>query len=341
RLERQGPLAVLTLDRPPANALNRDFFSEVGTVLPALAAVDVRGVVVTGTGRFFSAGLDLFEILTYRGAEASEFMARFDDGFTGLFALEKPVVAAVNGHAIAGGAVLAATADFRLAAEGDGRIGLTEIQVGVPFPTSALEVVRFSCAGPYLPELLFHGRTYAPEEARVRRLVDDVVPAAELLPRALALAGELAARPLASFAASKRAPRADGLARIPAARGAGEESSVVLRRGLSGLGAGGSATVLGAAERLSVPHAALANGAAAHALEMDDTHQGGSIHLGATVFSAALAAAELAAAGGRTVLHAAVAGYEVAARLAMALGPASHYRRGFHPTGTCGAFGAA
>src|SRR5438128_1948230 len=71
RLERQGPLAVLTLDRPPANALNRDFFSEVGTVLPALAAADVRGVVVTGTGRFFSAGLDLFEILTYRGAEAS------------------------------------------------------------------------------------------------------------------------------------------------------------------------------------------------------------------------------------------------------------------------------
>src|SRR5439155_1762755 len=78
--------------------------------------------------------------------------------------------------------------------------------------------------------------------------------------------------------------------------GAGEESSVVLRRGLSGLGAGGSATVLGAAERLSVPHAALANGAAAHALEMDDTHQGGSIHPRATVLSAAPAAADPAAA---------------------------------------------
>src|SRR5437870_6708061 len=148
RYERQGPLAVLTLDRPPANALNRDFFAEVGTVLPALAAPDVRAVVVTGSGRFFSAGLDLFEILTYRGTEASEFMARFDDGFTGLFALEKPMVAAVNGHAIAGGAVLAATADFRLAAEGESRIGLTELQVGGPVPTSAPDVVRLSCAGP-------------------------------------------------------------------------------------------------------------------------------------------------------------------------------------------------
>src|SRR5438034_966644 len=123
--------------------------------------------------------------------------------------------------------------------------------------------------------------------------------------------------------------------------GAGEESSVVLRRGLAALGLRGGATVLGTAERLPAPHAALANGAAAHALEMDDTHQGGSLHLGATVFPAALAAAELGGAGGERVLRAAVAGYEVAARLAMALGPAAHYRRGFHLTATCGAFGAA
>src|SRR5947199_10139744 len=217
RLERQGPLAILTLDRPPANALDRDFFVELcGATLPALAASDVHAVVVTGTGRFFSAGLDLFEILTYRGAEASAFMARFDDGFTGLFALEKPVVAAVNGHAIAGGAVLAAAADFRLAAEGDGRIGLTETQGGVPFPTSALEVVRFSCAGPYLPELLFHGRTYSPGDARMRRLVDEVVPAAELLPRALALDGYLEATALRLFVANKRAMQSDSLPRLVA-----------------------------------------------------------------------------------------------------------------------------
>src|SRR5205809_2013444 len=123
--------------------------------------------------------------------------------------------------------------------------------------------------------------------------------------------------------------------------GAGEESSVVLRRGLAALGLQGGATVLGTAERLPAPHAALANGAAAHALEMDDTHQGGSLHLGATVFPAALAAAELVGASGERVLRAAVAGYDVAARLAMALGPAAHYRRGFHLTATCGAFGAA
>jgi len=123
--------------------------------------------------------------------------------------------------------------------------------------------------------------------------------------------------------------------------GAPADSSVVVRRALGALGATGRATVLGATERFPPPHAALANGAAAHALEMDDTHQGGSIHLGVSVFPAALAAAELAPATGERVLRAAIAGYEAAARLAMALRPATHYRRGFHPTGTCGAFGAA
>jgi 2-methylcitrate dehydratase PrpD len=123
--------------------------------------------------------------------------------------------------------------------------------------------------------------------------------------------------------------------------GAPEPSSATLRTGLAQLGASGAATVIGTATTLAPAHAALANGAAAHALEMDDTHQGGSIHLGASVFSAALAAAELHGAPGPRVLAAAVAGYEVAARLAMALHPAAHYARGFHPTGTCGAFGAA
>src|SRR5262245_64203135 len=119
-----------------------------------------------------------------------------------------------------------------------------------------------------------------------------------------------------------------------------EDSSVALRRGLQRLALGGSCTVLGTDSRLPAPQAALANGAAAHALEMDDTHQGGSIHLGASVFPAALAAAQLVGAGGDAALRAAIAGYEIADRLAMALGPAEHYDRGFHPTGTSGAVGA-
>jgi 2-methylcitrate dehydratase PrpD len=163
-------------------------------------------------------------------------------------------------------------------------------------------------------------------------------------PLARGLAEEIAALRTAALPEAVRTRAADLLLDFlgVALGGAGEPSSAALRRGLGMLGRpGGEATVIGTTERLSAPAAALANGAAAHALEMDDTHQGGSIHLGASVFPAALAAAELTDAPLSTVLRAAVGGYEVGARLAMALDPAAHYRRGFHPTGTCGAFAAA
>src|ERR671910_2657260 len=85
--------------------------------------------------------------------------------------------------------------------------------------------------------------------------------------------------------------------------------------------------------------AALLNGALAHSLDFDDTHASATLHPGAPVIPAALAAAEMAGADGRTVLSAIVAGYEVTCRLALALPGGDHYDRGYHPTATCGAFG--
>ncbi len=219
----QGPIAVVTFNRPPANALNQELFAELLALLPRLQQPEVRGVVVTGQGRFFSAGLDLFEVFGYEAQKAADFTRDFDDGVTGLFAFPKPVVAAINGHAIAGGAVLAATADFRLVAQGEAKLGLTEILVGVPFPTSALESVRHSCAGPQLREILYRGLTYAPAQAVAARLADEVCPSGELMPRALALATELGSRPAHAFASTKLALRAEGLARMRAARQSGPD----------------------------------------------------------------------------------------------------------------------
>jgi enoyl-CoA hydratase len=219
---RDDGIAVLTLDRPPANALTREFFVELTALLPRLAGPGIRAVVVTGTGRFFSAGLDLFEVFSYPPDVFTDFTRRFDEGFAGLFALAKPLVAAVNGHAVAGGAVIAAAADLRLVAEGEGRTGLTELLLGIPFPTSVFEIVRTACDGPHLTEILYHGRTYLPADACTRRLVDEVVPAAELMPRAIAAATELGRREPAAFAATKRALRAEALVRIAAATAAGD-----------------------------------------------------------------------------------------------------------------------
>jgi 2-methylcitrate dehydratase PrpD len=104
---------------------------------------------------------------------------------------------------------------------------------------------------------------------------------------------------------------------------------------------GGNAGVFGDAARYTPAGAAFLNGALAHSLDFDDTHAAGSLHPGAPVIPAALAAGEMAGASGADVLAAIVAGYEVTCRVALALPAGAHYDRGFHPTATCGAFGAA
>jgi 2-methylcitrate dehydratase PrpD len=120
------------------------------------------------------------------------------------------------------------------------------------------------------------------------------------------------------------------------------ESTPALLAAARALGfAGGSATVLGSTTRYTPAGAALLNGALAHSLDSDDTHAAGSLHPGAPVIPAAFAAAEMTGASGADILAAIVAGYEVTCRVALALPAGAHYDRGFHPTATCGAFGAA
>lgn len=208
---------MITIDRPPANALTQPTLEEFAVLLEDLEGDRaVQAVIVTGTGKFFSAGLDLFEVFDASDVDFAAFTATFDRTFTRLFSFSKPMIAAVNGHAIAGGAVLAAVADRRVAADGGGKIGLTEISVGVPFPASVLQPVLFSCAGPALSEVLYFGQTYGVPAALERRLVDEVVPRDDLMSRADSIARDLGSRPAAAFAAIKRSLRADALAKISA-----------------------------------------------------------------------------------------------------------------------------
>jgi len=114
----------------------------------------------------------------------------------------------------------------------------------------------------------------------------------------------------------------------------------VLRSGLAAHGHGGHSTIVGVKEPVAAPVAAMANSAAGHALEADDFHRGATVHPGIVVVPTALAVAEEAGASGRDLLAAVVAGYEVMIRVGLGA-RGSQYRRGFHPTATCGVFGAA
>src|SRR5215831_1387059 len=127
-----------------------------------------------------------------------------------------------------------------------------------------------------------------------------------------------------------------------AIRGSREESARCVQRMIERMGAPGRTTVIGTSIRTLPALAACANGTASHGIEQDDTHSGGSIHLGTTMYSVALALGEtLPETTTERFLASVVAGYEAAARIAMAVQPKEHYALGFHPTQTCGVFGAA
>ena len=180
------------------------------------ATEDVRALVLTGTGSIFSAGVDLFR-LTRDGAEyVRHFLPLLSRSLRALFTFPRPVVAAVNGHAIAGGCVIALACDARLMAEGGGKIGVPELLVGVPFPTAALEVVRFAVPPDKVQSLIYTGRTLSAAEALGAGLVDEVVAPGSLLTRAQELAVQLARVPPPTYRLTKESLRGAALKRIEA-----------------------------------------------------------------------------------------------------------------------------
>src|SRR5262249_50428352 len=154
-----------------------------------------QAVVLTGTGSIFSAGVDLFR-LTREGADyVRQLLPLLSRFLRALFGFPRPVVAAVNGHAIAGGCIIALACDARVMAAGGGRIGVPALLVGVPFPTAAVEIVRFAVPPDHLQSLIYTGRTLPVEDALDAGLVDEVVAPDALLTRAEEMAQQLALIP--------------------------------------------------------------------------------------------------------------------------------------------------
>lgn len=215
-VERRGDIAVVTLDRPPVNALDREFLETIADGFGKLGKDDCRAIVLTGKGSCFSAGADLFRVVEGDSEYVDSAVPSLTAAFAAVFEIPKPVVAAVNGHAIAGGAIFVCACDYRFMADGDGLIGVSELKVGVPFPTYAIEIVRHAVSRKHFQELVYLADVYSPADALDRGFIDQVVPAAELLERALEMAERLSEIPAASFAAMKSIMRRPTLDRIAA-----------------------------------------------------------------------------------------------------------------------------
>ena len=212
--EDHSSVAVLRIEHGKANAIDIELAAELNRRFAELEQAPARAVVFTGTGSIFSAGVDLFRIVSGGDAYLDEFLPAMVKMMETLFTFPKPVIAAVNGHAIAGGCILVCACDLRVMADGPGKIGVPELRVGVPFPTLALEILRFAVPERHLQELVYTGRTYTPAEALQRGLVNEIVAPEALLDRACELGERLGAIPPVTFQVTKRQLRGPVLERV-------------------------------------------------------------------------------------------------------------------------------
>jgi enoyl-CoA hydratase len=190
-------VTIVRFDHPPVNA------ADLGLLEVVIAAMrSIEGpVVITGAGRCFSAGVDLRAVVDGGPEYAERFVTALSEAFLAVFDHPAPVIAAINGHAIAGGCVFAMCADIRLMSAGT--IGLTELAVGVPFPVAGLEICRF-VMGPSASRAALQANTIDPETALARGWIDEVVRNGGLIGKAVAIARELGHYSPAVYAATKR-----------------------------------------------------------------------------------------------------------------------------------------
>jgi enoyl-CoA hydratase len=207
-------IATVTITHGKANAFDMELGEELAQCFEQISESAARAVVITGQGRIFSAGVDLIRLSSAGPDYVRKFLPALHRSFGAVFFCPKPVVAAINGHAIAGGCVLACAADRRVMARANGRIGVTELLVGVPFPAVAFEIMRFAVPARHLPESLYTGATYEVDAALERGLVDVVVQPDELMRSAISAAEQLAALSPAAFAQTKAQLRAEARERL-------------------------------------------------------------------------------------------------------------------------------
>ena len=208
-LEWRDEVALVTLAHGKVNALDLELVRELLAALGELA--DAGAVVLTGRGSVFSAGVDLARVDGEPAEYLADFLADLDTLFRRLLLFPRPLVAAVNGHALAGGWVMACAADVRLAAAGDATVGVTELAVGVPFPRSAFEAFRLATPAPLVASLALRARRLPVAEAARLGMLDELLPPDRLLPRGFEIAAEMATTSSDVIAATKRQLRAGAL----------------------------------------------------------------------------------------------------------------------------------
>ena len=213
-IERHGAVAILRLQRAPANAFDLDFCATVEAAFDLVVASAPGAIVLTGSGRFFSGGLDLKIVPTYDRATQRALILTINRMMTKLYACSLPVVGAINGHAVAAGFVVALALDYRVGPTEGALFGLTEARVGIPFPAAPMIVVRAELPPQHVRSVTLQARNFGPEDALAKGVLDELCPPDRVLDRALEVARDLATIPSDAYRRIKHQVRADAIARL-------------------------------------------------------------------------------------------------------------------------------
>lgn len=197
---RRSTVVEIVIKGPGKNALGSTVME---SLLEQLSKAGGAPLLLTGDGDAFSAGLNLKEVVSLDAAGLEAFLRKFDRLAETLYTYAGPTVACVNGHAIAGGCVLALCCDYRLAIRNPRtRVGLNELALGVPFPPKTLSMVRSRLPNAHLHRVLLGADLYPPEEALALGMLDELTDGGtEVARRRLE---HLASRPAAAYAATKK-----------------------------------------------------------------------------------------------------------------------------------------
>lgn len=211
-VKHEDGIAVLHMRHGKANALDTELCQALNDALGHSRTASA--VVLTGDERIFSAGVDLVRLLNDGPDYRQALVKSLGEVLDSLFFYPRPVVAAINGHAIAGGCILACAADHRVMTREAVRIGVPELLVGVPFPAIALEIMRATATAYHLQQLIYRGLTCEPLQALAWGLVDELVDKEQVLERGLERAREFAAIPARSFELTKLQARSPSRERL-------------------------------------------------------------------------------------------------------------------------------
>lgn len=202
---KENGIATIILSRGKVNALNEPLVEQLHTDLTKLEKDETIGaILLKGEGKFFSFGFDVPEFLAYSRDEFERFLRKFTDLYHYIFLYPKPTIAVINGHAIAGGCMLATACDFRLMAAGKAKISLNEISFGASVTAGAVEMLKYCVGQRDAQTILFSGATYNAEEAHEMGLIDQITEGGKLMEVSKSVAQDYINTDLVAFTSIKR-----------------------------------------------------------------------------------------------------------------------------------------